>query len=111
MALANPQCTSQTVLECKHRLSQLGASNDVTILWIPVHSNLMGNNVADSLANFGSPTPLIDPTTVLKLGTVYAEVVINQWVHQLEDNLWVNQNGLRLSERLINADPHYKAIN
>lgn len=109
-ALANPRCTSQTVLDCKNTLNQLGIYNDITIYWIPGHSNLKGNEEADRLANIGSATPLNDPTPVLKLGAFHAESVIDHWVQELELDLWTNQNGLRLSKRLINVNVHRKAI-
>lgn len=110
-ALANPRCNSQTVLDCKHNLNQLGLHNTITIYWIPGHSNHRGNEEADRLANVGSATHFDDPTPVLKLGAFYAENKIDEWIHQLEDDLWDKQTGLRLSKRLINVDLHCKAIN
>lgn len=79
-ALANPRCSSQTVKDCKHNLNQLGLNNKITILWIPGHSNLQGNEEADRLANVGSATTINAPSPILKLGAFYAESVIEEWI-------------------------------
>lgn len=45
---------SKLVRECLCRLNELGTSNSVTLVWVPGHSDVYGNEIADILAKQGS---------------------------------------------------------
>ena len=50
--------TSITVLNCIRNLNQLGKQNHVNIAWIPGHSGVCGNEVAEYLAKSGSKSKM-----------------------------------------------------
>lgn len=110
-ALANPLCTSQTVLDWKNVLNELGRSNTINLIWIPGHSDLQGNEEADRLANIGSATTIDDTTPPLCLGVFYSNQIIDTWINNRISGNWNIQPGLALSKRFINTKTHNKVMN
>lgn len=100
-ALANPACSSMTVRECKQALNNLGERTTVHIAWIPGHADLHGNEEADRLANIGSASLPSHEHPIPKLGSFYSNATINRWILSLEEDLWNNLSGHRLSKALI----------
>lgn len=68
LALINPDCYSKIVEECKRNLNKLGDHHKITILWIPGHAGLPGNEKADELARKGSASTLIGTSPSLPIG-------------------------------------------
>ncbi|KAJ8965327.1 hypothetical protein NQ317_002389 [Molorchus minor] len=65
--VTNPKATSTLVWECQKELENLGDHNTVTLLWVPGHSEIQGNEKADELAKKKeSSTPFIGPEPALK---------------------------------------------
>ena len=77
-ALIKCNVTSIRVFNCIRSLNQLGKPNHVSIVWIPRHTGVYGNEVAGYLAKSGSrsnihgPEPLLQsrmPVVLALLGT------------------------------------------
>ena len=45
---------SREVLQCRELLGELARANSVSLLWVPGHSGVIGNEKADRLANRGA---------------------------------------------------------
>uniref|UniRef100_A0A1I8H0A2 RNase H domain-containing protein n=1 Tax=Macrostomum lignano TaxID=282301 RepID=A0A1I8H0A2_9PLAT len=63
-ALERTTTCSRTVLDCIGQLNRLGASNKVSLRWIPGHSGHPGNELADRLAKAGSTGSFTGPLPV-----------------------------------------------
>lgn len=53
-ALASTEVKSTLVKECREALIALAATREVSIIWVPGHTNVEGNDLADLLARQGS---------------------------------------------------------
>lgn len=60
-ALLSPRISSKLIAECRDKLNKLCSSNSVTLLWVPGHSDIEGNERADELARNGSEHPFVGP--------------------------------------------------
>ena len=48
-------------LNCKHTISKLAQTNNVTVMWVPGHTGIQRNKEADLLANTGSAHEFYGP--------------------------------------------------
>ena len=69
-ALAASETTSQLVLETMKALTELFIHNCVRLLWVPGHSDIVGNEEADKLANEAAAAEYIGPEPALRLSTI-----------------------------------------
>ena len=60
-ALDSAEIDSKIVFETVQKLNKLGTNNMLKLAWIPGHSNIEGNDIADSLARQGSSKDFIGP--------------------------------------------------
>jgi ribonuclease HI len=50
MEFSSPKVTSELVAECLDALSTLAGLNEVTLIWVPEHRGIVGNEKANKLA-------------------------------------------------------------
>ncbi|KAJ8915875.1 hypothetical protein NQ315_015486 [Exocentrus adspersus] len=74
-ALDSYRCTSKAVWNCQETLSRVGTTNRLTLVWLPGHVGLKGNEVADSLARRGATLEFIGPEPVLGLSYSTARTI------------------------------------
>jgi ribonuclease HI len=60
--------TSGLVAECLDALSALGSLSEVTLVWVPGHCGIPGNEEADKLAKQESAMPLVQSRLLEYLG-------------------------------------------
>ena len=61
IALLSYNQTSKIVQSCYSKLQLLSQYNTLKLIWVPGHSNMIGNKLADGLAREGSSNSLIGP--------------------------------------------------
>jgi ribonuclease HI len=64
-ALSRPKITSELVTEFLNALSALADLNELTLVWVPGHRGILGNEEADKLARQVSVMPLPGPEPAL----------------------------------------------
>jgi ribonuclease HI len=101
-ALDSGLCVSRTVWSCRERLNDLGARNSVTLVWIPGHTGLEGNERADALAKAGAEAEFIGPEPVLGVTNSTARQAILAWTEDVKHRYWLDIGGLRHSRAMIN---------
>ena len=91
-AVSNTIIRSATVHRCLNLLTQAASSTEISLVWVPGHSGIQGNDHADHLARQGSLLTPIGPAPFLPLGNAtlksltsayFKEIHITQW----EDNV------------------------
>ena len=72
-ALTTPWCRTKLVNSCKEEIKSLGCAGNISLIWVPGHRNIEGNEIADELARKGTELasetsyPVIGiPLTVVK---------------------------------------------
>ncbi len=53
-AISGYKIQSSVILNCREKLQSLAENNSVKLVWVPGHSNIQGNEMADSLAKAGA---------------------------------------------------------
>jgi ribonuclease HI len=59
--LSSPNVTLGLVAECLDAVSALASRNKVTLIWVPGHCGIPGNDKADKLARQEAAMPLLGP--------------------------------------------------
>ena len=60
-ALISPVTTSKLVKDCKDYLNKAALRNRITLVWVPRHFGVKGNEKADELAKIGSSAQACGP--------------------------------------------------
>lgn len=86
-ALDSFKISSTLVRECRDLLNSLGRQREITLMWVPGHSGVEGNDVADYVANCGAdrhiswvetiPLPLSSP--LMEIREVFAKKRQKYW--------------------------------
>jgi ribonuclease HI len=74
--LSSPKVTSRLVAECLDALSAVASLIEVTLISVPGHCGIPGNEEADKLARQASATPLLGPEPALGIPRCSARAAI-----------------------------------
>lgn len=92
-ALAKSTFDSVSVGNCIKILEKVTVHNKIQIRWVPGHSGINGNEVADRLANEGSTKDTIDLVSPESPATF--DKALNEWLVQNQEREWREKFPLR----------------
>jgi ribonuclease HI len=75
-ALSGPKVTSRLFAVCLDALFALASLNEVTLVWMPEHQGILGNEQADKLARQASAMPILGPESALGIPKCLAREAI-----------------------------------
>ena len=96
-ALGSNLFDSKLVLDCFWQLNRLCHNNDVTLVWVPGHCGIEGNERVDALAKEGSEADLVGPLPNLPLPKSWARQAICDWVRK---KIWHGWSNLRSCKQM-----------
>ena len=70
---------SKLVAECLDTLKKLTSKCTVTLRWVPGHTGVEGNEIADQLANEGSDTYFIGPEPFFGYNNTKYKATLEEW--------------------------------
>jgi ribonuclease HI len=99
--LSSPKVTSGLVAECLDALSALASLNTVTLVWVPGHYGISGNEEADKLARQASAMPLLGLEPTLGIPKCSAREAIKNWTEYQHYIAWKDLPGHRHGKLFI----------
>ncbi len=89
-ALASQRVYSKLVLECLSALKILGNDNTVTLVWVPGHTGILGNEIADTLARKAANTLYEGIEPAVGIAPRQARTAIREWCYKQHYKYWQN---------------------
>lgn len=100
-ALLSHKQESKLVWSCLQNLKILAKRNKVTLMWVPGHIGVEGNEEADRLAKEGATTKFIGPEPFCGKPRGHSKLIIHRWVEQEHRLYWNRLPGLKVSKKFI----------
>jgi ribonuclease HI len=100
-ALSGPKVISKLVEECQEALSALAALNEVTLVWVPGHHGILGNEMADMLARLATAMLLLGPEPALGIPKCLTREAVKSWTENQHFSTWTNVPGCRHGKLFI----------
>jgi len=83
------------------KLQHLSMNNWVRLLWLPGHSSIEGNEIADTLARQAASLDFIGPEPALGLSMMSTKCIIRKCFVCEQNKRWHNLQGCRQAKQLM----------
>ncbi|XP_062713028.1 uncharacterized protein LOC134290062 [Aedes albopictus] len=87
-ALASANSRSKIVIACRTQIEELNSANAVHLVWVPGHSSITGNELADELARTGASHDFIGPEPAILVSKCWVKLRIDTWAATQHKQYW-----------------------
>ena len=108
MALNGTTTTSLLVWKCFEALNNLATENRVTLLWIPGHSDIKGNEISDRLAKLAVRENFTGTEQVVGVSSRFITEEINSWLREEHQKEWNRAAGCKQVKALMGTTLNFK---
>ena len=100
-AHASPLVKQKLVGNCIVNLNLLSQNNQVTLMWVPGHSNIDGNEEADTLAKTGAHKTYELPEPAVPVSYRKCRLEVRKWVTKEHAKIWKQSDTCQHTKRMI----------
>ena len=100
-ALASPRVKQLLVGNCINNLNMLSHNNQVKLMWVPGHSDIEGNEQADTLAKNGAFTVCEIPEPAVPISYCRCRLEVRYWVQKEHAKAWNHADSYRHTKGVI----------
>lgn len=100
-ALSSFCIDSKLVFECVTQLNKLARANELTLVWVPGHSGVSGNEKVDELARVGSSEPATGADPFLPLTRSWIVTSIREWARKSHALSWLRLSTCRQAKSFL----------
>jgi hypothetical protein len=97
--------TSPLVWQCQRALNDISTYHCVGLFWVPGHSVIRGNKIADELAREGSVHHFVGPEPALGVSRQSIKKKIQCWLDKQHMTLWQGLDGTQRHARELISGP------
>ena len=100
-AIASPRVKQLLVGDCIENLNTLSQENQVLLMWVPGHSDIEGNERADTLAKMGAHTMCEIPEPAVPVSYCRCRLEVRNWIQKEHAEAWKRAETCRLTKEAI----------
>jgi len=100
-SLSSVKVSSKVVLQCLGMLETLSRDNKVILTWVPGHSGVPGNEVADELARRGSSSEFVGPEPAVGRHAGLIKSLVRDRTKRLHQERWDSLATCRQSKEFL----------
>ena len=110
-AIASPRVKQLLVGNCIENLNMLSQNNQIQLMWVPGHSDIEGNERADTLAKNGAHTLCELPEPAVPVSYSRCRLEVRYWVQTKHAEAWKQAKSCLLTKEAIRKTDKIPAKN